>query len=76
MKKKRKAFSVYALASGEFGEKLHNTDCYQGEHWGRIITGGSRGGPGSPSPNLFLSKLKKNVSRATENKFLLCQVKL
>lgn len=50
MKKKRKAFSVYALASGEFGEKLHNTDCYQGEHWERLITGGSRGGPGSPSP--------------------------
>lgn len=50
MKKKRKAFSVYALASGEFGEKLHNTDCYQGEHWGKLITGGSRGGPGSPTP--------------------------
>lgn len=59
MKKERKAFSVYALASGEFGEKLHNTDCYQGEHWGRLITGGSRGGPGSPSPPFVIKILKK-----------------
>lgn len=57
--KKRKAFSVYALASGEFGEKLHNTDCYQGEHWGRLITGGSRAGPGSPSPPFVIKIFKK-----------------
>lgn len=68
---------MYALASGEFGEQLHNTDCYDGEHWGRLITGGSRGGPGSPSPPPFCNQnLKKNVSRSTENQFSLCQVKL
>lgn len=79
--KKRKALRLYALALGEFGKQLHicNTDCYQGEQWRRLISGGFRGGPREPELPFYdqhLKKTKQNVSRSTENQYLLCQVKL
>lgn len=78
MKKKRKALRLYALALGEFGKQLHicNTDCYQGEQWRRLISGGFRGGPREPELPFYDQHLKKqNKTLVDLQKISICYVR-